>query len=71
MPRFLPLLVLVALSACGMKGDLVLPEPADTRTAPGATQPSGNATAPAETPEEEAKRQGVNPPSPDPVLTGP
>jgi predicted small lipoprotein YifL len=71
MDRFGLLLVCCLLSACGMKGDLVLPEPPDARTAPGDGGAAGNAAAPAETPEEEAKRQGEAPPNPDPDLIDP
>lgn len=65
MQKLLPLLALALLSACGMKGDLVLPNAADAK-------PDGEAAPAVETPEEEAaKRQGVDPPSADPDVVTP
>lgn len=70
MYKLSPLLLISLLAACGMKGDLVLPDAAPVPATPGDNRPSADAS-PAETPEEEARRQGVNPPSADPDLTTP
>jgi hypothetical protein len=55
----------VFLSACGMKGDLVLPEPP---AAPEQPAPETGATVPTPAETDEPERRGVNPPSPDPDL---
>lgn len=71
--RKLPSLILISLlSACGMKGDLVLPDAGGTAAGAGETKPADDAAPPVESPEEEAaKRQGVNPPSADPNVDSP
>lgn len=66
MHRLLTLALLAIVAACGMKGDLVLPESSGQAERAGeAAQPTGNAE------EEAAKRRGVNPPTADPDVISP